>query len=194
VIVAIQGVAGSFSHGAAERLAGRDADVLSCGSFDEVFAAVASRRADRGVVPVHNTIAGAVYDNAERVRAPGFVEMARLRYPVAQCIIARRRLPLATLRRVASHPVALRQCARFFAAFPACARVEVADTASGVRDLVAGTLDVDAVIGAAAAARLYGGTILLDRVDDAPDNATEFVLFARAGSRGGPRAARAGCR
>ncbi|HVZ49346.1 MAG TPA: prephenate dehydratase domain-containing protein [Gemmatimonadaceae bacterium] len=183
VIVAIQGAAGSFSEGAAQRLAGRDARVLSCGSFDELFAAVARRCADRGVVPVHNTIAGPVFDNAQRVRAPAFVEMARLRYPVAQCLIARRRVPLGTLRRVASHPVALRQCARFFAAFPACARVEVADTGSGVRDLMAGALDVDAVIGSAAAARLFGGVTLLDRVDDAADNATEFVLFARAGSR-----------
>ena len=65
MIVAIQGEPGSFSAGAAHQLVGSDAELLHCESFDQLFAAVADGRAARGVVPVHNTIAGAVYDNLE---------------------------------------------------------------------------------------------------------------------------------
>lgn len=181
MIVAIPGAPGSFSEAAARRLAGGAARMLSCANFDEVFAAVTSGRAERGVLPVHNSIAGPVHDNADRVRAGTFVEMARLQYPVAQCLIAPRQTEVSVLRRVASHPVALLQCSRFFDAHPDCLPVAVSDTGSGVRDLMGGRLAADAVIGSATAARLYGGTILLDRIDDAEDNATDFVLIACQG-------------
>lgn len=178
MIVAIQGAPGSFSEGAARQLVGADAAVLGCGTFDELFAAVASGRADRGVVPVHNTIAGPVYDNAERARSVAFSVMGSVRFAVRQCLIAPRRIPISALRRVASHPVALRQCTRFFAAYPGCTAVPVCDTGSGVRDLMQGRLAVDAVIGSAAAANLYGGTVLLEGVEDRTDNFTEFVLIS----------------
>ena len=177
MIIAIQGAPGSFSEGAARQLAGPEGVMMACGSFDELFAAVASGRAARGVVPVHNTIAGPVYENAERAREAPFAVLGRVEYAVRQCLIAPRATPVAHLRRVASHPVALRQCTRFFDAHPACVGVPVADTGSGVRDIMAGGLAVDAVIGSRAAARLYGATVLLEGIEDRVDNFTEFVLI-----------------
>lgn len=179
MIVAIQGAPGSFSDGAARQLAGPGAWILSCATFDELFAAVASGQAERGVVPVHNTIAGPVYDNAERAQA--FVVAGRIWYPVRQCLIARDATDVASLRLVASHPVALRQCTRFFEMHPRCTAMPVNDTGSGVRDLMRGDLAVDAVIGSAVAARLYGATILIEGVDNAADNTTEFVLISANG-------------
>lgn len=181
MIVAIQGAPGSFSEGAARRLVGPDADVLSCTTFDELFSAVESGRAERGVVPVHNTIVGPVYDNAERAAASTFVITGRLPYPVRQCLIAAPETALDAIKRVASHPVALRQCTRFFAARPDCVAVPVFDTGGGVRDLMLGRLAADAVIGASAAARLYGATVLLEGVEDDANNVTEFVLIACRG-------------
>lgn len=177
MIVAIQGVRGSFSEAAARELAGTDAELLNCESFDELFAAVAGGRAGRGVVPVHNAIAGTVYDNAQRANAPPFTILGKLRFPVEQCLIGRGDMPEPSLKRVASHPMALRQCTRFFAEHPGCVPVEVTDTAGGVRDLMAGRLHADAVIGSAAAARIHGAIVLRQRVDDAADNFTEFVMI-----------------
>lgn len=179
MIVAIQGAPGSFSEGAARVLVGDDIDFIGCNTFGELFDAVATGRADRGVVPVHNTIAGSVYDNAERAAAAPFAILGRLHYPVRQCLIAAGPVPVATLRRVASHPVALRQCTRFFGANRTATPVEVPDTGGAVRDLMAGRLDADAVIGSATAAALYGAVVLVEGVDDARENFTDFVLIAR---------------
>lgn len=187
MIVAIQGAPGSFSDGATRQLVGLDAEILSCESFDELFAAVADGRAERGVVPVRNTIAGAVYGNTERANASPFIVLGQLQFPVRQCLIARTEIPEADLRRVASHPMALRQCTRFFAEHPECEAIEVTDTGGGVRDLMAGRLDVDAVIGSAAAARIYRATLLREGIDDLADNFTDFVLIA---CRGIPTATR----
>jgi len=177
-MVAIQGELGSFSEGATRQLVGPDAGILSCATFDELFAAVATGRAQRGVVPVHNSIAGAVYNNGHRARTGRFAILGELRYPVRQCLIVRAPTGLAALRRVASHPVALRQCTRFFAAHPACTAVPVRDTASGVRAMMEGRLAVDAAIGSFMAAQRYGATVLLEGVDDARENYTEFLLIA----------------
>ncbi|MDA1080686.1 MAG: hypothetical protein O2973_03260 [Gemmatimonadetes bacterium] len=186
-MVAIQGAPGSFSEGAARQLVGADADLLSCESFDELFASVASGRAERGVVPVHNTIAGPVYDNSERALSEPFTILGQLMYPVEQCLIARPGTPTATLRRVASHPVALRQCTRFFEAHPECVAVEVSDTGGAVRDLMLGHLAADAVIASAAAAHIYRAAVLTKGIEDRADNFTEFLLIA---CRGIPTATR----
>lgn len=184
MIVAIQGVRGSFSDEAAREFV-PDASLLSCEDFDALFAAVASGAAARGVVPVHNTTAGFVYNNEARAAAEPFVIIDRTRRRIRHCLIARHHAEVAAIRRVASHPMALRQCAGFFAANRHREAVAVADTASGVRDLMDGRLDVDAVIGSLAAAQLYGATVVREGVEDRPDNATDFVFIARhEGMRG----------
>jgi prephenate dehydratase len=75
--------------------------------------------------------------------------------------------------------VALAQCRRFFADHPAVAPVPAYDTAGSVRDLIAGRLEADAAIGSALAAQLYGGEILLEGIEDHPENYTRFLVVAR---------------
>jgi prephenate dehydratase len=183
VIVAIQGERGSFSEGAARKMAGDDTDILSCATFDELFSAVATGRAHHGAVPVNNTIAGPVYDNADRAQAEPFVVVERMHLLIRQCLIARHEIAVSALRRVASHPMALRQCSMLFRANPECIAVAVHDTAGGVRELMMGQLAVDAVIGSSEAARLYGATILREGVEDTDHNFTEFVLISAKGAR-----------
>ena len=191
MIVAIQGELGSFSHAAEELLLnGPDVLILPCTSFDEVFSGVESRRADCGVVPVHNAIVGPVGDNAERVRQSRFRVLAHTHYPVRLCLIARPGKTVYDIIRVASHAVALQQCRTFFASRPGCMAIPVGDTAGGVRDLVAGRLDADAVIASSDAAQRYGGVVLMEGLEDDPQNVTEFVLIAPASGR--PNASRAG--
>jgi prephenate dehydratase len=83
------------------------------------------------------------------------------------------------VHRVASHPVALAQCRRFLTDHPAVAAVPAYDTAGSVRDLLAGRLEADAAIGSALAAQLYGGEILLEGIEDHPENYTRFLVVAR---------------
>ena len=56
--VAIQGEAGSFSHGAARQLLGEGVRLLHRASFDSLFLAVTSGEADRGLLPIENSLAG----------------------------------------------------------------------------------------------------------------------------------------
>src|SRR5213079_2094870 len=69
---------------------------------------------------------------------------------------------------------------------PAVAPLPAYDTAGSVRDLISGELEADAAIGSALAARLYGDEILLEGIDDHPENFTRFLVVApEPGTLGG---------
>ncbi len=179
VAVAIQGEAGSFSHAAAREALGPDVRLVPCATFDELFRAVEAGQATRGVVPIENSLAGSVYEAYDALGAHALHVVGETQVRVRHCLVVRPGTALAALRRVASHPVALAQCRRFFVEHPAVAPVPAYDTAGSVRDLLAGRLEADAAIGSALAARLYGGEILLEGLEDHPENHTRFLIVAR---------------
>ena len=186
VAVAIQGEAGSFSHAAAREALGPDVRLVPCATFDELFRAVEAGQATRGVVPIENSLAGSVYEAYDALGAHALHVVGETQVRVRHCLVVRPGTALAALRRVASHPVALAQCRRFFVDHPAIAPVPAYDTAGAVRDLLAGRLDADGAVGSALAARLYGGEILLEGIEDHPENYTRFLVVAREpGPEGG---------
>jgi prephenate dehydratase len=63
VRLAYQGEPGAYSEAAALHFGGPQADTLPCKSFDDVFDAVAKRRATHGVVPLENSIGGTIHRN-----------------------------------------------------------------------------------------------------------------------------------
>lgn len=179
ITVAIQGEAGSFSHAAAARLHGPDVRLKPCPDFEDVFQSVVSGEAARGMVPIENTLAGSVRENYDCLGAHPLHIVSEVHVRIRHCLIARPGASLAQLHRVASHPMALAQCRRFFAAHPDIVAVQSYDTAGSVRDLMASRLEADAVIGAALAAETYGAHILARDLEDHPENYTRFLAVAR---------------
>lgn len=177
--VAIQGELGSFSHEAALRALGDRARVLPQATFTALFAAVCSGQAARGVVPVENSLVGSIHENYDRLKAHPLHIVAETQVRVRLCLVARPGMPLAAIRRVASHPVALGQCQKFFAAHPQLEPIPAYDTAGSVRDLFADGGAPDAAVGSALAARLYGAAILHEAIEDYADNFTRFLVVAR---------------
>jgi prephenate dehydratase len=179
VIVAIQGEAGSFSHEAAQGIAGERLELLPCRTFDLLFSAVTGGNADRGVVPIENSLAGSIHENYDRLRAQPLHVVGETQVRVRHCLITRPDTAITAVRRVASHPVALAQCRRFFADHPTLEAVPAYDTAGSVRELMGGTLPAEAVIASSLAARLYGARVQRSELEDNPENYTRFVLVAR---------------
>jgi len=179
VAVAIQGEAGSFSHAAAREALGPDVRLVPCPTFEELFRAVEAGQATRGVVPIENSLAGSVYEAYDTLGAHALHVVGETQVRVRHCLVVRPGTALDDVRRVASHPVALAQCRRFFVEHPTVAAVPAYDTAGSVRDLLAGRLEADAAIGSALAATLYGGEVLLEGLEDHPENYTRFLVVAR---------------
>jgi len=166
IAVAIQGEAGSFSHAAALQALGPGIRLVPCPSFEELFRAVDAGDAARGAVPIENSLAGSVHENYDLLGAHALHVVGETQVRVRHCLIARPGTERAAIRRVASHPVALAQCRRFF-------------TAGSVRDLMAGRVAADAAIASSLAAELYGAQVLEEGLEDHAENYTRFLVVAR---------------
>jgi prephenate dehydratase len=134
--IALQGELGSFSDEAIQQLWGSDAERLPYRDFADVTAAVAAGIADRGILPIENTIVGSIAGSHDAISAmPGLFAVAETVVPVHHCLLAAPGVTLDTLSTVLSHPVALAQCGRFFASQPQLQVQAVYDTAGAAMDV-----------------------------------------------------------
>lgn len=194
LVVAFQGERGAFGERA---IRGRwpAAQPLPVRSFEDVLAALIARRCDLAVLPVWNTTIGAI--DAARAAIGCYRHAVReseeITVPVRHALLAKPGATLETLRWVASHDAALRQCAKFLADHPHWSAVEAYDTAGAARELgrggpsgwfaeLAARPEQLAVIASAAAADAYGLCVLLDGIQDDAENATRFVVLERKGT------------
>jgi len=177
--VAIQGEMGSFSHEAARETLGEGIDILPCPTFDALFDVVGSGGADRAVVPIENSLTGSIHENYDRLLGRPLHIVGETQLRIQQCLIARPGASLGSLRRVASHPVALAQCRNFFAAHPHLEAVAAYDTAGSVQRLLAAGPVTEAAIASRLAATLYQGEVLVEGIEDDPQNFTRFLVLAR---------------
>lgn len=191
---AYQGARGAFSEEAARALLGPDAVLLPCRTLVDVFAALVGGRARAAVVPLRNSIVGPVPDAAELMAQHRALVRAEHIQPINQTVIGPPGATLDTIRAVWSHPVALAQCAHWFARHPHARPCPTFDTAGAVSDVLRRGHTGEAAIASKRAADVYGGVVLDECVQDHPDNVTQFVLITipavhqpdRPGSRVAP--------
>ena len=177
--IAIQGEAGSFSHAAALETYGPAIRLVPCATFVDLFRSVETGQATSGLVPIENTLAGSVHENYDLLSTHPLHVVAEAELRVRHCLIAPPRTSRSSVRRVASHPVALAQCRRFFSANPDLVAVPAYDTAGSVRDLMAGKVEAEAAIASRLAAELYGASVLEEGLEDNAANYTRFLVVTR---------------
>ena len=179
VSVAIQGEAGSFSHAAALQTYGPVIRLVPCATFVDLFRSVETGDAHSGIVPIENTLAGSVHENYDLLSAHPLHVVGEAELRIRHCLIAAPQVTRGEVRRVASHPVALAQCRRFFTRHPELVAVPAYDTAGSVRDLMAGKMNAEAAIASRLAASTYGATVLEEGLEDNAENFTRFLLINR---------------
>jgi prephenate dehydratase len=177
--IAYQGEAGAFSERAARKLA-PDAALVPCHYFPELFASLRSGYADMALVPIENTLAGAVTDSYDLLLQDSdlYIQCEAI-LPIHHQLIGIRGATLDRIRAVQSHPVALAQCRKFFAAHPGIQVRTTHDTAGSVRVMIEAGDPTVASIASANSADVYGGEILERDIEDDAHNLTRFWLLSR---------------
>jgi prephenate dehydratase len=181
--VAFQGEPGAFSEAAAIQLLGDRIETVPRATFDAAFRAVPEGVADALLAPVENSLAGSVVRVYDLLLESGLSIAAETILRIEHQLIGCPGASLNDLRSVASHPVALAQCERFFGAHPELKRVAAEDTAGSVRQVLARGDPTAAAIAGRRAAEHYGGIILEENVHDNPENFTRFVLLIPSSGR-----------
>jgi prephenate dehydratase len=180
--VGFQGEPGAFSDEAA-RLLVADTQTLGYRTFDELIAGVDRGAVDFALLPVENSIYGAIARSYDLLwEFPALRIVDEIVFPVVQNLIGTPDATLADIAEVRSHPVALEQVRRLFQAFPAWRRTVVDDTAAAVAQVVAAGDKTVAAIASAFAAQRYNAQILRAAVQDDDDNFTRFYLLQRDGT------------
>lgn len=178
--VAFQGEPGAFSEEAAVRLLGGGITTVPRPTFDAAFRAIPDGLADALLAPVENTLAGPVVRVYDLLLESAFTIIAETILPIEHHLIGCPGSTLEGLRSVASHPMALAQCERFFSTHPHLKRVPAEDTAGSVREVIARGDKSCAGIAARRAAEHYGGVILSAGLQDNDENFTRFFLLRPA--------------
>jgi prephenate dehydratase len=175
--IAFQGEAGAFSEAAAVQLLGEEITTVPCVTFDAVFRAIADGAADALLVPVENSLAGSVVRVYDLLLESNLTIAAETILPIEMNLIALPGTALADIQTVSSHPMALAQCERFFAAYPQLKRVLAEDTAGSVREMMSRREKSYAAIAGRRAATHYHAAILAESIQDNTENFTRFVLL-----------------
>ncbi len=186
--VAFLGARGSFSEEAALGILGADCRTVSFPTFDDLYRAIDEGKADYILSPLENSLVGSVHRCYDLLLSSSLHIVGEIVLPVSHFLVAPPNADFESLETVESHPVALAQCERFFAAHPHLKRVAGDDTAGSVQRAVESGDPTRAAIGGRRTAELYGGQILREHIEDHTENYTRFALLAAApdeANRGG---------
>ena len=185
--VGFQGALGAFSEEAVRALV-PDADPIPHSTFEAVVRAVESGDVQAGVVPVENTLAGAVAEAYEALVAGDVTAIGEVAIPIRHCLLGLPGASTVQVREARSHPVALSQCRGFFGEHPEIRAQAVYDTAGAAEEVAAMGDPSLAAIASRRAGNRYGLEVLQPDLQDRDDNQTRFYLIVRdpgSGTTGG---------
>lgn len=175
--VAYPGREGAHSAAACDRLFPA-ARLVPLPSFADVVQAVCDGRVPYGVLPIESSLVGPVAETLDLLYGSSLSIVAEAVLPIRHCLVGLADVPLAELREVHSHPVALDQCRRLLASLPHVT-VTAAPTTGDAAAHVAALGDPHvAAIASHRAARLHGLLVLEEDVGDHPEAYTRFVSVA----------------
>jgi prephenate dehydratase len=183
------GPAGTFSEEALLESAAPDAvEPVAVASIYDTVAALRRGDVDFAIVPIENSLEGSINVTLDLLagEARDVKIVGETLLHVRHSLIAAADVPVGEIDTVITHPHVPGQCTLFLRSELADAQILAASsTAEAVRGVVAGAERGRAAIGTLLAARIYGGTVIRERVEDRDDNETRFVWLARDTQVGG---------
>ncbi|HSY14634.1 MAG TPA: prephenate dehydratase [Jatrophihabitantaceae bacterium] len=185
--LAFLGPAGTFTHAALLNLpVAENAKLLPLATVTLAVDAVRTGQADGSLVPLENSVEGAVPATLDELAGGDQLVIAEETYlPVIFDLLAPAGTALADIRTVATHPHAEAQVRRWLIENLPAARVAlVGSTAGGAEAVSLGQFD--AAIAPTVSGQLYGLSSLAHDIADNPSGVTRFVLLTKPGTPPAP--------
>jgi len=179
--LAYLGPAGTYSEEAARQY-DPSAQHLPMATITAVAVAVESGMADEGVVPIENSLEGAVTETLDALVHPQgsgrLAVRAELILPIEHLLLVKPGRTADAIKVVFSHPQVLGQCRGFMErCFPKAILEAALSTSAAVEEMMA--RDDAAAIGNRRAADLYGAEVLAQGIQDRSPNLTRFGVLAQ---------------
>lgn len=178
--VAYLGPEGTFSYFAAVDFLGESMSFTPCRSFNEIFRGIALKTFDFGVIPLENSIHGAIVQSFDLFSEYDVSIQAEFYSRISNSLLSRETDP-ERVKTVYSHPQPLGQCAAWLRAhLPHARLVSVESTAAAAWK--ASTEENSASIGHRSMAEKLGMHCLASDIQDDASNWTRFVLISASES------------
>ncbi len=176
-LVAFQGEHGAYGEVASRQLVPSGA-YIPCLEFVDVFRGVEEGYLDLGVVPVENSLEGAVTQVNDLLTTTDLNVVGEINVPVNHCLLATRGTDYREIRMVYSHPQALAQC-RGFLLRNHLEPHPFYDTAGAAKMLAREHPKAAAAIASDLCAELYDLDVIKAGIEDGTSNSTRFLLLSR---------------
>ncbi|WP_135230185.1 prephenate dehydratase [Deinococcus fonticola] len=180
--VAFQGNSGSYGEIAALNAMstppGTTVNTLGYPTFHELLRAIENGEAEYGVLPVENSLMGAIHQAIDLLSDTELHVIGEVVVRVSHCLMALPGVELRDIRRVLSQQPALDQCTNLIKEY-GWHPVAKHDTAGSAKDIQERGARDEAAIASRRAAELYGLNILKEEVEDEAFNYTRFMVLSR---------------
>ena len=180
--IAYLGPAGSFSEQAAiERC--NSYEYVPVESIPMVASVVAAGGADEGVVPIENSIEGAVTFTVDLlIHDSDLMITGETIVPIKQCLSAKDPVSLEDIEVVFSHPQSLSQCREYLGRnLPQAELVASLSNSKAVEEMK-NSLARAAAISSQRAANINNVVVLRTGIEDFSNNQTRFVILSKVDS------------
>ena len=175
--IAFQGEPGANSHLAINEVY-PGAVAVPCATFEDALATIRSGRADLGMIPIENSVAGRVADIHHLMPTSKLHIVGEHFMPVHHQLMVLKNGSLKTIKTVESHVHALGQCRKLIRQLGIKA-VVAADTAGSAREVSESGDNTRASIATKLAAKIYGLKILKKDIEDEKHNTTRFIILSK---------------
>jgi prephenate dehydratase len=184
--LAFLGPKGSYSDEATSNYVSR-AHLNSTIAFTTITGiakSVGEGRVQFGLLPFENSVAGLVGETQKLLLAPqdpGWRVIADVTIPISNNLLVKPGTKPSDLRKIVSHPEALKECANWLRTnFPQLTQESMSSTAAAAEAVSQGDGTI-AAIASSAAARAYQLQVLSPDIQDDQHNATNFVVIQAPG-------------
>ncbi len=176
IAIAYLGPEATFTHLASISKFGSSVKYVPCNSITEVFQEVDRKRADYGVIPVENSIEGAVTHSLDMFIDSDLKINSEILFEISHHLMSNS--GLKDIRKIYSNPQVFGQCRIWLEThLPKAELIPTASTTAAAQK--AGQEERAAAIGSKLAAAIYNLSILAEGIEDLSHNMTRFIVIGR---------------
>lgn len=145
-------------------------------TFEEMFTALEKGDVTQALVAVSNNNAGLVGDNLERIERE-FKIIEKFELPIKLFIGSRFPNSLESIKKIFSHPMAIKQTQKYFRKYSHIKFIATSSTAAAIDEVSKSNDKNAAVISSKSALEASSLLTIFENVEDKVDNATTFCLI-----------------
>ena len=148
-------------------------------SFTEIFEALREGKITHALVATENSSSGLIERNAERISSEGHSIIDSFTLPIQLQVGSRFPRTLDRIKKIYSHPMAIKETSRFFRKYSHITFISTSSTAAAIEELLNHNERDAAVIAGQEALAHYQLLNVAKNIQDEPNNQTTFTFIKK---------------